>query len=245
VRAQTVWRTVVEFLLIVVGVMVALAADSWRQSILERTHELRYLERLEADLEASRVQVADIRRQLDFLSDHGLTVLPYLRGEKAPDDVVGVLGSTYRASFGYLVKYVDATYREMTTGSGVGIIRNDTLRAAIVRTYEYENRNRAFDFETTDYVAYRDALRSTLPVEIQIELRKTCSATREPLTCVSDIAAPDALAALNLLRANPAVERGLNLWMQSVHQERNRLSGVQDQLAKVVAAIAAERAAAH
>lgn len=139
--------------------------------------------------------------------------------------------------------FLDATYRELSASEGLGIIRNEELRAEIVRAYVYSNRSRAFDYVTSDYLAYRNPLRATIPVETQLAIRRDCD-REAPLSCNDLFKDSTAVMELRRIRGNPEIERGLNLWIQSIAIELDRLDGVEARLRSVIDAIQVELAAA-
>ncbi len=55
---HSVKRALVELGIIVLGVGLALAADSWREGLADRRTEREYLQRLRLELEAGRVPIA-------------------------------------------------------------------------------------------------------------------------------------------------------------------------------------------
>jgi hypothetical protein len=75
-------RAFAEFVVIVAGVLVALAANSWYTQRQDRTLERYYLEQLYADLRRDTAQVGVTRRLLAVKQD-ALTLLDrsFLRGE--------------------------------------------------------------------------------------------------------------------------------------------------------------------
>jgi hypothetical protein len=75
------------------------------------------------------------------------------------------------------------------------------------------------------------------PAELQIAIREGCSALDEPLTCDVAVDASLASAAYEQLLAASNVRESLNLLLQSVWQERTRLSALEAQGTELLAAL--------
>lgn len=85
-------RTIAEFTVIVIGVLVALGFESWREDVADRALELEYLERLKNDFHEDSLRI----RLVDFYSWLSVAIvaapgladrMPYrdiVRGEISP-----------------------------------------------------------------------------------------------------------------------------------------------------------------
>lgn len=239
-KASRVRQTVGEFVLIVTGVMAALAGDSWRESRAQGTQEHRFLDRIVEDLEESLEYLEGLKGRMDAVAAHGFAALPYLRGEDHAPHPIGVLGSAYNLSRGEMPTIFGTTYAELTSGPGLGIISDERLRRNIVTLYWNAERSSIDDLVQKDFLAYRNALRSTLPVEIQIVIRSECPLMVEPLSCDAKIDREVAEAALTRLQDNDEVERSGNLWLQSVEQDRARLEGMREGVRQLIDEIEAQ-----
>jgi hypothetical protein len=132
------------------------------------------------------------------------------------------------------------TYAELTSGPGLGIIGDERLRRDIVTLYWNAERSSIDNLVQKDFLAYRNALRSTLPVEIQVLLRSECPLMVEPLSCDAKIDREVAEAALTRLQDNVEVERSGNLWLQSVEQDRARLESMREGVQRLIDEIEAQ-----
>lgn len=131
---RAVWpRLVGEFLVIVVGVLVALAVDSWVGAAADRRLEREYLERLLVDVESDLVQydfVADVSAAGTAYVDSLLS--PGLITELEPDRLVGAV---FVASRERHPNPVRPTFQELVSSGRIGVIRSRRVRTALV---EYE-----------------------------------------------------------------------------------------------------------
>jgi hypothetical protein len=136
--ATLAWRSAAaELALIVAGVLIALAVDSWWEDRSDRERERTYLRqflsevqetevRLHASIVDDSVALANVHRFLDAASAF------HRAGDPAgavppPDSVQGWLGVTY-AAFVPLT----GTYTALLEDDGLRLLRNDSLRVQIV-----------------------------------------------------------------------------------------------------------------
>jgi hypothetical protein len=216
-----------QLLLIVLGVTLALAADSWRESMVEKRLEQSFLDRLVDDLEAQLAEFEEAREETGQAMAHGLAVLPYVRGESAPSSAMGILGSAYQASrSNTTIELVDHTYVELLSTGGLGVISDPGVRDAVVGFYRRYAYGHPDELRASHNAAYYNAVRERIPVEFQQMIRDVmntaitmgCGLADAPLECSLDVDERMATAAAAAL-VDPAVARSLNLWMQSLVNE--------------------------
>lgn len=129
-------RLAAEFLVIVVGVLVALAVDQWRESINDRTAEAEYLDRLLIDLRqdsgmvsGDRAQGAakavDLQRVLENLRDPDIV-------RRQPSLAWPNLSRTFARP-----NLQTTTFDELTTTGGLILIQNNDLRSRIGEHYTW------------------------------------------------------------------------------------------------------------
>ena len=134
-RAGPSWlRIGAEFLIIVAGVSVSLAADRWRQANEDRETERTLLSGLETDLEsdaeelkalASRARNWDLTTQWVNLNEDRSDI---------PTDSVAMMFQ----SFGLISMYqpVRAAYSGAIGSGGISLILEDSLQMAVINYYE-------------------------------------------------------------------------------------------------------------
>ena len=128
-----------ELLVIVVGVLVALAVDEWSGSLDERELEREYLQALAMDLEEdstayARALVPNLEEALTALR----TVVPVARGADAmPSDTVGFLTLMWESTFS-VSQFEErrTTFEELLATGNLSLIQSPELRASIVSYYE-------------------------------------------------------------------------------------------------------------
>lgn len=216
-----------QLLLIVLGVTLALAADSWRESMVEKRLEQSFLDRLVEDLETQLVEFDEAREETGQAMAHGLAVLPYVRGESAPGSAMGILASAYQASrSSTTIELVDHTYVELLSTGGLGVIMDPGIRAAVVGFYRRYAYGRPDELRASHNAGYYNAVRGRIPVEVRRKIRDVMNTDRSmgcgladvPLECHLDVDERMATAAAATL-VDPEVAQSLNLWMQSLVNE--------------------------
>ena len=130
-------RAAAGFVVIVVGVMVALAADEWLESWEDESRQAILLERLADELRTDSISIEGFIA----IADAGITAIERLivsmeGGLPVPDDSLAV---TIRAAGTPLWPQVQlTTYVEMTSTGGLALLP-DSVRAVVVEYHEFIN----------------------------------------------------------------------------------------------------------
>ena len=134
-RAGPSWlRMGAEFLIIVVGVSVSLAAERWRQGNEDRETERALLSGLQTDLESEAQVLANLATRARTWDRTAQWVnLNEDRSDAPPDSVASIMQLFGRISF---YQPVRAAYTEGISSGGLSLILEDSLRAAVVNYYE-------------------------------------------------------------------------------------------------------------
>jgi hypothetical protein len=238
-----------QLVVIVLGVTLALAADSWRESASERRLEESFLDRLVDDLETQLAEFQEARNEVGQVMAHGLAVLPYVSGEGVEHSAVGIIGSAYQASrSNATIELVDHTYMELLATGGLGVITDPGIRAAVVSFYRRYSYGRPADLRASHNAAYYNSVRGRIPVELQQMIRevmntvdtKGCGLADPPLGCRVDVDERLAAGVAEEL-VDPEVARSLNLWMQSLVNEVSIADLYDDVVREVLATIEENR----
>ena len=219
-RSRVSWaaRAGVEFLIIVVGVLVALWMEGWREGRVEARMERIYLERM----------LVDLRRGNDGLRIDGLDhlraaernmriVSPFLRyGDPVPEDTLTFLGALYGASRSLLLsqaeRYPSTAFDEMEATGGFSLIRDRDLRSAILAHYtQVEESSPQFDLQPR---GYRDMIRGLIPADLQKTIRDECLALEPGSRCDYDVGRLDVPGLLRRLQGNLEASAALEFSLQ-------------------------------
>lgn len=131
-----------EFVIVFVGVALALAADSWRESLSEKRLETDYLRRVVADLEMGFQSVSNNMVRVDQAGQAATRLRAYLNGKHVYADETGIfLDITYAAETGGrgLAWPHATTYEELVSTGRLNLISDPSLREAISRYYRAAN----------------------------------------------------------------------------------------------------------
>ena len=130
-----------EFIVIVLGVLVALAVDDWRQTRADRGLEKHLLTSLRVDLEADEIDAKfqqEAGQKLRDAVNHILAVVDHpLAPDTARKDVTGkeIDASLRLLKFRVELEVADGTYSEMIATGSFKVIRNTALRTQISKYY--------------------------------------------------------------------------------------------------------------
>jgi hypothetical protein len=212
-----------EFLVIVLGVLVALGVDEWRGVLADRSLERQYLERLEQELRGGRLVLDGMRLKHDGASRNADLVMPYLTGQVGlPSDTATVLAALYRSGRSLAAtfsgEFPRTTIRELQSTGRLDLIQDPELRGAILQYYaQIDAAGAVLDLLPPDY---RNFVRRRIPASIQATIRSTCpvegTAADGAFECDIPFGGFDAKALLRQVSGNSALAGDLNLSRQQL-----------------------------
>ncbi|KPK65098.1 MAG: hypothetical protein AMS21_05645 [Gemmatimonas sp. SG8_38_2] len=185
----TFWtRLIGEFLVIVVGVLVALGVDNWAGAASDRRLEREYLERLLEDVQSDLLQydfVADVSAAGTAHVDSLLS--PGLINELEPDRLVGAVFIAYRVRGPAPAR---PTFQELVSSGRIGLIRSRAVRTALVEYEEAIAQTEGYWEDVTSPLA--DWVRSRVPPSVEQAWNDACGEVRSvgDLTKQAMIACP-------------------------------------------------------
>ncbi len=156
-----------EFVLVVLGVLVALMFDSWMEQRSDDNLRQEYLGRLAGDLEADR---QNYQHRIAFYSDvraFALQTLEALRSE-APVDQEDLLAAYYASEI-FTLTPASSTYEDLKNTGNIRLLRNIEIRLALSSYHEKTARE-----GTSLDQGYRKIVRGIIPWEIQKAIREYC-----------------------------------------------------------------------
>jgi hypothetical protein len=118
-----------ELAVIVVGVFLALAADSWREAQVDARREADYLRSLAAEVERSVTALDQVIHVDSTYAAGSMTIVRLLTTTGPPED------SEWRSSLGFAAggtTLATATVQTLMSTGDIRLIRSDSLRVAIV-----------------------------------------------------------------------------------------------------------------
>lgn len=159
-----------EFLVIVLGVLVALAVDEWRETRAERAREAAYYRALAEDLDRD---LEEYEFSLDFLDrsvDAAEHVLAAIRGEEPADPVRPLAHSVTYASWVNYPAWTSGTVDELVNSGSIRLILDEDIKRAMLsyRDLVDEWKPRLHGPEHGTFLEYRRYKREYLPYEIAV-----------------------------------------------------------------------------
>lgn len=158
-----------EFLLILAGVLTALAVDQWWESQHNRQLEREYLIRLRSDLMETRESIETTTAHFERLIVHGRAVSRVLEGvDPFPIDTLGFLASALQVSRGgYDPAVARGAYDDLISTGNLRLLRNEALRYRLSTFYgTVDNELSPIDY-SADKMPYRNIVRSLLNLDTQ------------------------------------------------------------------------------
>lgn len=213
------WGTVaLEIFIVVVGIFIGLQVDDWNEARKDRARANAYLGRIAADIE---VDLAAIENRMSFwrdVSEYGAKGLTYAEtGEAGGATQWDILVAFFQAS--QVDEFVNsqATYEELKSAGELGLISNLDLRGRLTDYYNF----RAVA-TVTERPAYREHVRGTIPLNVQLYLWDNCYASnplgkQEMLNCASPIDESRAKEIVDALVSDAALMEELRFWMSTMH----------------------------
>jgi len=136
-------RLVAEFVVIVAGVLLALAADRWNQGRADTTLESAYMSRLAAEIRADSVQLESRLQSIPESISARDSLLGVLDGSVTPPNLVLTIA---RATPAFYLR-PPSTWRELEATGSLNVLRDPAVREALSRYYGSQRvtSDRAFE----------------------------------------------------------------------------------------------------
>ena len=223
-------RLLAEFSVIVIGVLVALGVEGWREDVAERALEHDYLQRLETEFrnDSSRIAAAiEARSVQQGHIDNALEILE-AGGGNGTDDLLSV----FMASRSVWSRQIGATFQELIGSGRLRIVSNADLRIRLVGFYSWINVAIVDAPGLRDRMLYRDIVRGEIDPQLQESLRACGGAQARILglpdtnmveTCEYAATPDEAAIILDRIRSNPDALRALRRWGAAFSALESRL----------------------
>jgi hypothetical protein len=153
-------RLAAEFAVIVIGVLVALAVESWREDVADRVLELEYLQRLKNDFHDDSLRIAGAIETTDIQQRHINRALQVLQDGVSNSD--NDLLSVFMASRSIYSREIGATFQELFGTGQLRLVRNAELRIRLVDFYSWLSVAIVAAPGLRDRMPYRDIVRGEI-----------------------------------------------------------------------------------
>ncbi len=122
-------RLAIEFVVVFFGVAVALAADSWREGLLDQSKELDYLRRLHSEIESGQPRIEEIHQKvisaIDSISE--LIILSEQPTNLEETQIIHLMLSSTAYEYAAAGISFDSTYQELLSSGSLNLIENSKL----------------------------------------------------------------------------------------------------------------------
>ncbi len=126
-----------EIVLVVIGILIALSLNNWNFNRLERQEEQRFLMRFKSDIQMQLDQLAELEGNLQTKIDLAESLLADYQAKGSFNKVDGFSTGISKLMRTSSFPNINTTFNEINASGQVGIIRNDSLRSAIIKFYQY------------------------------------------------------------------------------------------------------------
>ena len=198
-RFKVNWQqTATEFVVIVVGVLAALAVDQWRSERDDRKTEAEYINRLRVDVEADIKNFYGFEQILETKARFLQNLLDDTIDSEFADDTRGLMKAKVYSSYRALPDSVSTTFDELQSTGRLALIQDVAQRDALSRYYSgFEHISAILSEPIGDY---RRLEAEIIPAAISREWR-----------LMNSISKPDEFRqSLKLLQANPDASAAIN-----------------------------------
>lgn len=192
-------RLMTEFVVIVLGVLIALAVDEWAGGVDDRAAERTYLAGLMADLRQDSSSLSAMAESWSRSATYGELLLGVLQGTGLAD-TVSLLFLVRESGTVSIPQTAGATYEDLVGSGNLGLIRDRQLRIDITEYYRTRVESLSY-FDRLD-LRFRQLSRDILPPRLAEDTRYEC---QEPIGC-PDPRGFDRLYVLQRLKSYPAVD---------------------------------------
>lgn len=210
VRNQNWFAVGIEFLIVVVGVLMAFQVTEWSAERAERVRSQEYLQRIRADL---MVDMATLQRHRDFweqVAEHGHVAIRY--AETGHTDGVTeweILRSFLHASQAWQFAFIDSTYAELRSAGELRLIPDPELRSALADYYVLVANRRGGLGPYHLLPDYREWVRGRMRSDILRYYWQTCFEQAAGVQLFVQCPPPDGVSGITAILEDLAADRGI------------------------------------
>jgi ketosteroid isomerase-like protein len=133
-------HVLVELVLVIAGILIALAVNDWMEGRKDARAERQYLELLARDLGNDMKVLAQVRDFQDKQAADAAAAYAALASPVAPGDREALANRLSHLSTRRTLRFNPTTYTDLTVTGNVRLIRNRTLRDELAKYYENTER---------------------------------------------------------------------------------------------------------
>jgi hypothetical protein len=213
--------SIIELLIVVLGIVVALQVTNWNQDRLDRARADRYLQRIHSELLADKRTIDETTALWRTVSAFGLGAITHgERGDLVGDSHWKTVLAYYHASQLKTIELEDTTFSEMRDSGDLGLIADEELRKRLADHYRMTGMGTRAMILKHD-PAYRPQVRGLTPWHVQEYIWASCfkqlqGTMQEYLDCPSPISDKQAAAILADYAKADDLLQNLRFWMSTL-----------------------------
>ena len=208
IENQNWFAVVLDFVIVVVGVLLAFQISNWSERAGERRTGEDYAERLLEDLQIEQVAGHGMLEYVSVVEQHAHQAVELYHAPAGEADIEFVTAA-YNATQAFGTLHFRSTYDELISTGQLRLLPSRDLAALANSHYLINYRWNAYEFLSTS--RYRDRVRRLLPVALQQAVNEQCGDILDEtgqvdglaIDCVPDIPGELASFAAADLRGDP------------------------------------------
>ena len=145
-KNQNWFAVALDFIIVVLGVFIAIQAASWNQARQDRQEERRYYAQLLVDLRADLETFSRVERLSNKYDEAAQLVLDRLGGKAPAQASLGRMAMAIHQAGWIVIPYASrGTYNELVSTGNLRLLRNLALKSQIANYYATFDQNRQWD----------------------------------------------------------------------------------------------------
>jgi len=172
VKEQNWTAVALDFFIVVVGVFIGIQVANWNEARGDRALGEDYVQRLTADLERDFVATSDILNYYQAVRDSIVEADRLLSTDDG--DARQLVIAAYRASEFASTPPNRATWDQIVSSGHLGLLPDGAVGSDLSEYYTFDESN-AVTISRVEGSSYRQAVRSIIPLDVQIAIREGCS----------------------------------------------------------------------
>jgi len=215
VKKQDWMIVLIEFLLVVFGVLIALEVDRYNEEQNDRAEEVRLLKVVQQEMQQDLLDIKTITTSLNEVYEYSQQAINIMNTTGCLVDCWTNLVSLFHSTQWFSVTMNSNAYEEI---SRLGLPKNSALKDTLRSYYEMNNNRIMVGGELPEY---RKLIRSLIPPDIQRTMWANCFETRgrhQTLIndCPSTITPERAKEVVTLIQNTENVKTTLTFWMSNL-----------------------------
>lgn len=220
VKTQNWFAVGIDFLIVVVGVLMAFQITAWNVERAERKRSQEYLSRIRADLMADMTQLQRHREFWERVAEEGYAAIRYAEtGDMDGATEWEVLRSFLHASQAWQFTFIDATYSELRSAGELRLIPDADLRSALADYYVLVAARRGGLGPYHLLPDYREWVRGRMPSDILRYYWRACFEQAAGVQIFVECPPPEGASNVNEileeLAADQAIADALRYWIDT------------------------------